>query len=298
MKIIRPVKVDVNNLTSSNIAENEHPDWSPGQTYNDGDRVIHENNVYEYIDAPNRDVNSPPDQSPNHWVLVGATNRFKMFDGIVDSQSQNADLIEVSVTPGAVVNSVAFFGLSGSQINVQVDDPIDGVVYDETRQLQDNTNITDFYNYFFEPIIERTDLVLTDLPAYGTAEIKVRLEKTDNVAKLGEFVLGIQQDLGVTNFGSTSVSIEDYSRRDRDQFGQTIIVPRRFSKRADFDVTVETNRVAQVQRALSDIRTTPVVYIGEEDKEETIIYGFFRSFNIVLDTPSISSCTIQVEGLT
>jgi uncharacterized protein (DUF2141 family) len=53
-----------------------------------------------------------------------------------------------------------------------------------------------------------------------------------------------------------------------------------------------------VQKALADIRTTPTVFIGDPNRPETIVYGFYRNFNIVLSTPSISDCTIEVEGLT
>jgi hypothetical protein len=52
-----------------------------------------------------------------------------------------------------------------------------------------------------------------------------------------------------------------------------------------------------VQKALADIRTTPTVFIGDEDRAETIVYGFYRGFNIVISTPSISDCSIEVEGL-
>jgi hypothetical protein len=55
--------------------------------------------------------------------------------------------------------------------------------------------------------------------------------------------------------------------------------------------------VSAVQKLLADIRTTPTVFIGEDDKPETVVYGFYKQFNIVISTPSISDCSIEVEGL-
>jgi hypothetical protein len=115
-------------------------------------------------------------------------------------------------------------------------------------------------------------------------------------AKIGELVIGKQRTIGVSNFG-TSVSIIDYSVKSTDDFGNTVITTRAYSKRADYDVTVETAAVAAVQKALADIRTTPTVFIGDEDRPETVVYGFYKQFNIVLSTPSISDCSIEVEGL-
>jgi hypothetical protein len=124
----------------------------------------------------------------------------------------------------------------------------------------------------------------------------VILDAGAGTARIGEFVMGRVRQLGVSNFG-TSVSIQDYSRKERDQFGNTIIVERKFTKSADFDVTVETAQVFAVQNQLAKIRATPVVFIGDEARASTVVYGFFRQFNIVLDNPSISSCSIEVEGL-
>jgi hypothetical protein len=52
-----------------------------------------------------------------------------------------------------------------------------------------------------------------------------------------------------------------------------------------------------VQKVLADIRTTATVFVGDPNRPETVVYGFYKQFNIVLSTPSISDCSIEVEGL-
>ena len=301
MKLINPQFVTEAQLFASNVPEDDAPVWVAGTNYAIGDQVIYEHRIYEALavitGADNLiDPATGALQDPPIWLDLGATNRFRMFDGIVDSGTSQTGTIEVTLRMGELANGVAFFNLLGSTLNVQVDDPVDGIVYDRDFLLQDNSAITSWYAYFFEPIVQRPDVVLTDLPQYRDADILVTVDAGAATARVGEMVVGRVRQLGVTNYG-TSVSIQDYSRKERDQFGNTIIVQRRFSKRADFDVTVETSQVFAVQAALAAIRTMPTVYIGDEDKPASVIYGFFRQFNIVYDTPSISSCSIEVEGL-
>ena len=296
MIIIQPVPITAAMLTTSNVPENDAPLWTAG-TYTLGTLRIYNHHVYEVIVSSTTDR---PDigaalTTPS-WLDLGATNRFKMFDQIISTQTVYTGLVDVDITPGAIINSAAFFGLSGNEITLTMTDPIDGVVYTETRSLQDNTLIVDWYTYFFEEIAFLPDMVFLNLPAYGSATITAIVDGGAGDAKVGEVVIGKQRTIGVSNFG-TSVSIIDYSVKSTDDFGNTVIVQRAYSKRADYDVTVETGAVAAVQKALADIRTTPTVFIGDENRPETVVYGFYKQFNIVLSTPSISDCSIEVEGL-
>jgi hypothetical protein len=296
MIIIQPIPVTAAMLTASNVPETDAPLWTAG-TYTLGQQRIYDHRIYEVIvtsTAARPDVGAAA--TPPSWLDIGATNRFKMFDQIINTQTSYAAEIDVDITPNAIVNSAAFFGLSGNSITLTMTDPTDGVVFTETRSLQDNTIIIDWYTYFFEEISFLPDMVFLGLPAYGSATITAFIDGGAGDAKVGEVIIGKQRTLGVTNYG-TSVSIIDYSVKATDDFGNTVITTRAYSKRADYDVTVETASVAAVQKALADIRTTPTVFIGDENKPETVVYGFYKQFNIVLSTPSISDCSIDVEGL-
>lgn len=296
MKIIQPIPVTAAMLTASNVPETDATAWTAG-TYTLGTKRMYEHRVYEVIVTSTSDR---PDigaaAATPTWLDLGATNRFKMFDQIISTQTTYASQIDVDITPGAIVNGVACFGLYGNEITLTVTDPLEGQVYSETRSLQDNTLIVDWYSYFFEEIAFRPDMVFLNLPSYGAATITITVDAGLANAEVGEVVIGKQRTLGISNFG-TSVSIQDYSIKSVDDFGNTIIVQRAYSKRADYDVTVETGNIAAVQKGLADIRTTPTVFIGDENRSETVVYGFYKQFNIVLTTPSISDCSIEVEGL-
>lgn len=296
MRIVTPQPITEAILTSTNVLENDYPAWVAG-TYTLGTRRIWQHKIWEVIIAS---TTSQPDTgaaaTPPEWQLISATNRYKMFDGVISTQTSRTGTIAVTVTPGDIVNAVAFFGLAGNTINVTMTDPVEGTVYNQTKSLQDNTLISDWYTYFFESVYQKTDAVFADLPSYLNAVITVTVNAGAATASCGEMVMGRQRTLGLSNFG-TSVSIQDYSRKTTDDFGNVVIEQRAFTKRADYDVTVETSRVSVVQKALADIRTTPTVFIGEEDRPETVVYGFYRSFNIIISTPTLSDCSLEVEGL-
>lgn len=294
MIIVNPVEITPAKFVSSTAVVSTRATWAVGTAYVTGNQVYY--NFKDWLAIANS-IGVTPGTDATKWTEIGASNRYAMFDGVINNVTTATSILNVRVTPGAVVNAVSLFQVTANTVQVQVIDPVEGTVYDETKPMQDNTFVVDWYSYFFEPIAQLTDITFADLPAYGSADIRVIADAgTGNPAIIGECVIGVQRTLGVTNF-NTSVSIQDYSRKEADQFGNITVVTRPFAKRADYDVTVETAAVNFVQRALAEIRTTPTVFIGDPNRPETVVYGFYRNFNIVLSTPSISDCTIEVEGL-
>lgn len=308
MKIIVPVLIDDTTLDSTNVTETDHTNWVTATSYSVGDvrqettpniHTVYECSVAHTSDADNRpSVEVDPDTGigPN-WFRVSATNPWSMFTDQISDQTEKATEILVTIVPGEVVNGISLFNLEGTEVNVEVDDPVDGIVYDRTISLVDNTGIDNWSVYFFNPIIQKTDIALLDLPPYSTADINVTISAPSSTAKCGLLTLGYQQALGIAEHGTT-VGIIDYSRKEQDQFGRPIVIQRNFSKTADFSVLVQTNRISYVQNLLASLRTTPVTWIGNEDDGATIIYGYYKDFSLVYRDIFSSPATIEVEGLT
>ena len=297
MKIIPPIDVTPSNLTSNvSITETE---WTAG-TYNTGDQRYVDTTLYEVVATPSTS-DDPTDgvlADPPTWIEVGAINRFKMFDQIIgDVTEQSSDDIEVTVDAGDdLINGVALFELVGNTVQVTVTDVTDGVVYDETRDLLDDTGIIDWYAYFFNPIVSATEAVFTDLPAYVGADIGITVSAAGNDTAVGEAVLGTIVDLGTT-LANFELGTEDFSRKERDDFGRYTIVERRFAKLANYDVLLANNQVNATFRSLANVRAIPVVYVGSEQKTETVVLGFYKDFSILRTGPFVSEMTLEVEGL-
>jgi hypothetical protein len=296
--IIKPVPVTSSNLTASNVPENDFPAWTAG-TYTLGTRRIYANKIYEVIASSTTDRPDIGAAALNPtWLFVSATNRYKMFDVSVGSGTVNAGTVDVTVTPPAVCNAVVLFEVDGSSAQLIVRDAGNTIRYNETRSLADFSAINGYFNYFFAPITETgaSEVAFLNIPNYSGASFQLIVDAGGGNASCGEMVIGQQTALAVTNFG-TSVGIKDYSVKNIDDFGNVTIIQRAYSKRADYDVTVETSDVSAFTRFLASVRTTPVVYIGDEARSETIVLGYYRDFSIVLSGPSISECSLSVEGL-
>ena len=221
-----------------------------------------------------------------------------MFDISVGSATTNSGSIDVTITPSTVCNSVVLFDVDGATAQLIVRTSGGTIVYDETISLTDYSGLTSYFSYYFLPIAETgaTELAFIDIPNYSGASFQLIIDAGGGTATCGEMIIGQKSALAVTNFG-TSVGIKDYSVKTIDDFGNVTITPRAYSKRADYDVTVETTQVGQFNKFLASIRSTPAVYIGDPNRSETIVLGYYRDFSVVLSNPSISECSLSVEGL-
>ena len=293
-------------IESTNIPENDFAQWAVGTTYAVGDKVISTttHRIYEALQVstgvdPTTDTADPP-----YWLNLAATNRWKAFDQKISDPVTVPDgtttINYVLKGFGIPSNSLTLFGLIGREASLVATDATDGQVYSKTISLIDNTLVDDWFTYFFEPARVRSEAIFEGIPPYANAEYDITVTDTTSVEpQLGQIVAGQEYTLGNTNYG-TSVSIEDYSRKDRDAFGNAIIVQRPFAKLIDFDFTINTSSARRTAILLEEMRATPAVYYAGIDTEQfgTTVYGFFRNFSINLDGPAISNVTLEVEGLT
>jgi hypothetical protein len=278
------------------LTGNTYALYSAGTSYADGDIVISAttHRTYESLAGSNLG-NALTDATK--WTDIGPTNRWSMFDGSVTSQTSNPESIEVTIQTTGRIDSVALLNVDAVAVTVTMTDSVEGEVYDETFSLVSPSGIIDWYAYFFEPIERLADLYIGDLPPYAGAAIEVSLDGAGSTAKCGGLVLGLSKQIGETVYGS-GVGIIDYSRKTVDAFGNYSVVERAFSKRANFTVNVPIGLTDQVQVLLSRYRAEPIVYVGADRFGSTLIYAFFKDFNVEIENPSFSVCTLQLEGLT
>ena len=298
MRVIKSVVTTDTVLTSSNIPEDEYPTWVASVSYNASDRVIYKHKIYEAI-LSNSSATTP-DLDQTNWLSLGSTNRYRMFDNVVSNVSSRTGGIQFTLTPNEVVNGIAFLNLNATTIRVVVTDPIVGVVYDEIKELTGSSEVTDYYSYFFAPLVDLNNLklaVFLDLPSnYPTASISVTISSGVGLAEVGEVVYGVQTTVGRTNYG-TAIGIKSYSRKETDEFGNISVVKRKNSKYAEYDIDIDNRFLASVQRFFSDIDTVPCLFIGNPDMEELIVYGFYNDFKATISFPTVSKCNLRVEGL-
>lgn len=304
-EIIVPITITDAILTSSDVPENDKAAWAVGTAYTVGQEVmVTTPNIHKiYICRVNSTGHNPPDNIydgttdpvTGYWSLVSATNRWKMFDQQTGSKTSQTGTIEVSLTPGLLYNSVAFFGLECDELNVTV---MRGAVevYNTDVVMKDLYEIDGYFDWFFAAIEKKETVVLTDLPAYTDTVMTITADAGAATCKIGEMVVGKFARIGVCEHGTT-IGILDFSRKETDADGFTTIEQRRFANTVDYGIVLQSNKVNRVKRLLAQYRATPIVYIGDEDLPETIVYGFFNDFSIVIENFNMSSCSLQVEEL-
>ena len=297
MKLIRPLAMTPAALIASNVAEADYPAWSAATSYAAAERVIvlEDHTIYESLTSAN--LNQTPGITPTAWKVIGATNRWRMFDYILGSQTSNPDSITVSLLATGRCDAIALLNVVAASARFVMTDAVDGVVYDKTYSLVSVEGIADWYSYFFEPIFSKTDLVELELPPYANVTLTITLAAAGSMVACGACVIGQQRTLGGTQYGA-KIGIQDYSGKTRDAQGNYAIAQRAFSKRATFTLQIDSRMVDHLQTLLAGYRSTPIVYIGSELYGATMLYGFYKDFSVDIDYANTAFCSLELEGLT
>lgn len=273
-----------------------YANYGAGITYNLGDVVIvpEIHRQYESLQGSNT---GHPLTDPAWWLDLGVTNRWRMFDTSVSTQTANPDAIRVGITADGRADSVALLNVNGATARITMTDAFEGVIYDETYPLVSDSGIQDWYAYFFEPIERISDLVITDMPPYADALVEISIEEEGQMVLCGVCVVGLSKEIGMTAMGA-NIGIQDYSVKQQDGFGDFTVVERAFSKRANFQVLVDGAFVDPLLRLLAAYRAAPIVYVGDAGYASTVVFGFYKDFQIEIAYPDYSLCTLEIEGLT
>jgi len=293
MKIITPVTITDAMLVSSSLAETDYPAWNGATAYTSGGRVIRTSTHSIYQRLTSGTSATAPESDPTNWKRVGPTNRWAMFDKATGSVSTSSSSIVVTVAPG-LVRGLALLDVDGNSVRVEVKDGAT-TVYDRTINLNAGDGVFSWDTYFFDDIVLRRVVVLTDIPPYSTGQITVTVSGGAPV-NVGTLVVGSVFDIGGTKPG-VSLGIVDYSKKSTDEFGITTVAQRAFAKKMTVPVVIKRAAVDEVGRRLAALRATPVVWIGAETYGQSVIYGFYKDWSIELAYSAISYGTLTIEGL-
>jgi hypothetical protein len=204
--------------------------------------------------------------------------------------------IVANFVPAAVTNSAALFGVDAESVNFTMTDPIDGEVYNQTYSMISDSGINEWYSYFSEPIVRQSTIAIFDLPAFPAATLTITV--TDSVAaSCGESVIGTQFIIGDSQNGA-SFGIVDYSEKAVDTLTGNVTIKIGANKKiSDIQVQIDTSRFTEIDRELTAVLNTPIVWVPTEEITGTIIYGYYNNFNTMISGPTRSTCFLQLEGL-
>jgi len=292
---------------------NAYAEWSSATTYSSGQIVtvgnytgsntvtIANSGTYKSLTDSNLDNN--PLSSPANWVRTGPTNQFAVFDNVISSVTSATTEFTFVVTSSSI-DSVAVLNTVASKVAVAVSDAsyssayLGNVAYCRTTQLSGTESI-DWYSYFFfDEATQKTQSINLNIAQVANGLVTIRVSGVGTVSA-GSFIEGQLKELGGTQYG-VNAGIIDYSRKETDQFGNTSLVVRNYSKRMNAKVFLTNSNLNRVQRLLYSIRATPVLWIATEDplfEEPLVVMGFYKDFDTEIAYPTHSLCNLEIEGL-
>lgn len=294
LRVIAPVKLTPDMLVSSNVPENEYPMWDSATTYALADRVISGHQVFESVQAAN--VNHPT-TAADYWLLVGPTNRWRAWDDSRTTATVQADSIIYEFLPGKVVTSIVALDMRGQGgIHVVMTDPIAGVVYDKTVPVNAEQLESSWWSWLYSERRVPAMHLLSDLPAYPQATLRIEISGGAELA-IGVLLVGVQSEFGLGVKRGAKLSLVDYSRKETNDFGDTVLKKRASSRRMSIDMVITGDEVDRAMDFFDDLRATPALWLASKQYDSTTIYGFFKSFEIGIEYPQFSECSIDIEGL-
>jgi hypothetical protein len=296
LRIVQPQPVTDSVLIATDVAESAFPVWSAGTTYALGARVhlVSTHKVYESAIAGN--IGNNP-ASTLQWVEVGPTNRWAIFDRSNSTQTAKSTSFFYELAPVNAFNAVALLGLTGAQtLRVRVDHTTLGSLYDRTLDLTSLPAQAGWWEWFYGERRGPTLAVLADVPGIIGSELRIDVTGTTALAA-GVLVFGQAKEIGLLVQQGARVGIQDYSRKEVNEFGDTVLVQRAFARRASFDLPIKAELVDEAIDYLASIRATPCLFIAPR-YESAVIYGFYKEFDVNIAYSAVSECSLQVEGLT
>lgn len=299
--VVNPLEITPAMLLSTNVPETDYAAWASGTTYALNDRVIltSTHKVYQSLQAAN--TNKDPVTQPLWWIEVSPTNRWKLFDNSLSVSTAQATNITYTIQPGQAINALAALNVqNATSAVITVYSPFTGspgVVYSATVDFSPLPPAPDWWSFFYGARLAQTQFVKTDIPSYSDCRVKVELIGGAALS-VGALLMGQQRAFGLGIKYGARLGIQDYSRKETNEFGDTVLVQRAFAKRANFDMLVDKDEVDALQNFLSAVRATVCLWIGSDDYESTTIYGFYKNFDILINYPEHADCELEIEGLT
>ncbi len=224
------------------------------------------------------------------WELVGSTNKWAMFDQKYQSISSQWTSIQMVLTPGEIITSLALLNATGASATIL--QSVSG--YTETLPLY-NHDVLSWWEWYYESPIRTGEAIFTDIPPYPGSTLTVTVDNTGGTASVGVLVIGKSKRLGATQWGA-SRTINDYSRAVEADDGTVTLVSGNYSKRLNVEVIIERGFESEATRILEEFRATPLVFVGSSLYSMTIIYGFLGGWFVpISDTGRPAS--IEIKGL-
>lgn len=244
--------------------------------------------------ASGRHTLNDPETSPLIWEDLGYTNKYKMLDKTLGSQTVADGNIEASFIVNKV-DSIFFFNVFADSIDIKVTQIDNSIVLLEENFLMSSKDGGTFYNYFFNDFVYETKL-FKEIPLNFNMLVEIKINNIGNVSKCGLVAMGRAEYLGATLYGA-SIGIHDFSKKEVNSVGESYLKQGKVKATNNLTIDVQSGLTDRVVDVLTRYRSTPVIFIGAKEFKSTYIFGIYNRFDTLISTPTISKLTVDLESL-
>jgi hypothetical protein len=259
------------------------------------------------------------------WIYVGKTNRYSMFDDTNILPTINNTPYTVGAgspfIPPVSGNGIAYTFFMNERINSialngiknvkKVRIRLYGVVgvdvvlkFDESFTLEEKAgyglNITDWHSYFFEVAKDKTQLIIYNIPDninFGDImDVMFDVKDGSKPVYVDNILMGQSFKLGTTRYG-VKLGIDDFSRKEVDQFGTTTLVKRNFARRVDATLNVKKGDIDAVYNFLTSNRATNVMWVIDKGMTSVNVFGWWANFDIVFEDYDFQVMSLEIKSL-
>lgn len=304
MIVIPPIAITDSNLVSSTVAEPSAGEtaWNSATSYAVGQVAIRTGTHRKY-ECQIAGVDSGlPESTPTRWLDIGPTNKWAMFDQNRNAQTVATTTMTVEILPGKRINSVAVLGVQATSVTITMMVGATTVYGPVTKNMNGRLTAT-WSDYFFGEFEYVPSLVLTDLPPYAGAKIIIKLDNASGLeVKCSAVVIGSKIYLGKVQYNASSDSL-NFSKIERDEFGNSLLIPRRTIPKTNQTLWVDKNNVNTLRAVREQLNAVPALWSGLDEQydddyfESILIYGIYKQFEINLSQPSFCEATLELEEL-
>lgn len=305
MRVIRPLEITDDVLSNTNVPEDPSPLWDEETAYGLGDvvHVVGYNIHLLFESLKDANTGKPPledDQAePMNWLEIGPTNQWRMFDVLRNTQTVHPTPLIVELLPNKRINSIALLGLDAEHVLIEM--LLDGVVvYSKEIDLIERQTLG-YYDYFFGEFSTLTGFPLFDLPPYTAAVVRVTITRLAGNVKCGSLVIGNNQYIGEVQHSAESDAL-NFSRVERDDFGNTKLVPRRSIPKTDQTLHFDPAATKRLMSLREELNAVPAVWSGVDDTDHSyfealFILGIYKQMRFNLANSDFGVMTLELEEI-
>lgn len=303
MIVIPPISITEANLVSSDVPEPSAGEtaWNAATSYTLGQVVIRTTTHRKYeCQIPGADAGFP-ENTPTRWLDVGPTNKWAMFDINRNIQTTRSESMTIVIEPNKRVNSIVLLGVEATEVTITMTAGASTVYGPVTVNMNGRTS-NSWLGYFFGEFDYKPTLILTDLPPYASATITIEFSNPGQTVKCAGVVIGNKVFLGNVQYNAKSDSL-NFSKIERDEFGNSLLLPRRTIPKTNQVLIAEKNTVNTLREVRDLLNATPAYWSGLDENytdayfEAIAIYGIYKQFEIDISHPSFVTVNLELEEL-